>query len=147
MINRNDTSLESNDDFSIVSMLLRNLAFPFNFNGRLGRGLFWGMGIIQFFVAMALFILIFRTLDVNALEANGLRNMIAHPDFLPFAPFVISLWVIGLSVTVRRMHDRGVSGLWMLVWFIPFVGIPVIMVQTFKNAFFAGTPGPNKYGT
>lgn len=47
-----------------------------------------------------------------------------------------------LSLQVRRLHDIGYSGLYMLIGFIPFVGgiWMIILMCTDSN------PGPNRYG-
>ena len=48
----------------------------------------------------------------------------------------------GLAVGIRRLHDTDKSGWWLLLVFIPIVGIIVLIV------FWAtdGTPGANEYG-
>ena len=47
-----------------------------------------------------------------------------------------------LGVAVRRLHDIGKSGLWMLILLVPFVGAIVLLV------FFCldSQPGANEYG-
>jgi uncharacterized membrane protein YhaH (DUF805 family) len=57
--------------------------------------------------------------------------------------------VIGFAMLVpyfacwcRRLHDVGMSGLWLLALLIPGVGIIAIMVIS----CFDSKPGPNKYG-
>jgi uncharacterized membrane protein YhaH (DUF805 family) len=46
-----------------------------------------------------------------------------------------------LAVTVRRLHDTGHSGWWLLWGFVPF-GCLVVLVLTLLN----GHRGPNQYG-
>ena len=48
----------------------------------------------------------------------------------------------GLAVGIRRLHDTDKSGWWLLLVFIPIVGIIVLIV------FWAadGTQGANDYG-
>ncbi len=43
---------------------------------------------------------------------------------------------------IRRAHDIGKSGWWMLLSLIPIVNLIWDLVLVFK----AGTPGPNKFG-
>lgn len=47
-----------------------------------------------------------------------------------------------LAVQVRRMHDRGRSGWWLLITFWPYVG----WFWLFVYMVWPGTHGPNEYG-
>lgn len=58
-----------------------------------------------------------------------------------------SLWSLAtllpaLAVGARRLHDIDRSGWWLLIGFIPLIGLIVLVV------FFAtrGTAGPNRFG-
>jgi uncharacterized membrane protein YhaH (DUF805 family) len=55
--------------------------------------------------------------------------------------FVIGALLVGLPLTVRRLHDIGRSGYWLLIWLVPFGGI-VVFVFTMVES----TPGPNRFG-
>ncbi len=51
------------------------------------------------------------------------------------------MW-IGLAVNVKRAHDRGRSGLFLLVLLIPIVQLwPLVELY-----FFRGTSGQNEFG-
>lgn len=56
--------------------------------------------------------------------------------------FSLLLIVPGIAVSIRRLHDTGKSGWFLLIGLIPFVGGIILIV------FFAteGTPGSNQYG-
>ena len=47
-----------------------------------------------------------------------------------------------VSVGVRRLHDTGRSGFWLLLGFIPVVGWIVVLIFLVERGF----PGPNDYG-
>jgi uncharacterized membrane protein YhaH (DUF805 family) len=47
-----------------------------------------------------------------------------------------------LAVTARRLHDTGRSGWWMLIAFIPIIGVIVLVVFLVLDS----TPGHNEYG-
>jgi uncharacterized membrane protein YhaH (DUF805 family) len=53
----------------------------------------------------------------------------------------LALFLPTLAVTVRRFHDAGHSGWWVLTWIIPLVGFIVTLI-------FALTPSkpPNQWG-
>ena len=56
--------------------------------------------------------------------------------------FGLAMLIPWLAVAVRRLHDGGRSGLWLLILFIPVIGGVVLLV------FFimSGTRGPNRFG-
>jgi uncharacterized membrane protein YhaH (DUF805 family) len=46
-------------------------------------------------------------------------------------------------VNIKRMHDRGKSGIWAIFYFIPFVGY---IWWIFDLWLLAGSDGPNMFG-
>lgn len=54
----------------------------------------------------------------------------------------LGLIVPSIAVGIRRLHDTGRSGWWLLIALIPLIGVIVLLV------FFVteGTPGENCYG-
>jgi uncharacterized membrane protein YhaH (DUF805 family) len=54
---------------------------------------------------------------------------------------LVCLEIVVLALTVRRLHDTGRSGWWLLFGFVPWVGAITILVFTLLE----GTPGPNQY--
>ena len=56
---------------------------------------------------------------------------------------IFSLVVLlpGIAVGVRRLHDLDRSGWWLLLGFVPLVGIILIVWFCMR-----GTPGPNRFG-
>ena len=55
---------------------------------------------------------------------------------------LVLLWP-GLAVGVKRCHDRGKSGWWLLLLFIPLIGFIWWLIDL---GMLEGTPGPNAYG-
>ena len=57
--------------------------------------------------------------------------------------FISSLIVLlpSLAVGVRRLHDIGKSGWWLLLWFAVIVGWVILLVWSVRKS-----DGPNKYG-
>jgi uncharacterized membrane protein YhaH (DUF805 family) len=60
--------------------------------------------------------------------------------FAVFAVFYLAVLLPSLAVLVRRLHDTGRSGWWILISFVPFGGI-VLLIFTLM-----GSDGPNDYG-
>lgn len=55
---------------------------------------------------------------------------------------LLALFVPNLAVGVRRMHDTGKSGWYLLVGLIPIVGWIIVLVWLATE----GDPNPNQYG-
>ena len=61
----------------------------------------------------------------------------------PLSLLVLALIPAMLCVTIRRMHDIGKSGWWLLIGFIPLIG-GLILLYWF--IFDGGQPHANDYG-
>lgn len=63
------------------------------------------------------------------------------------APAIVAIVALGLllpawGVTVRRLHDTGRSGWWILIGIVPLVGGIVLLVFQVMDS----QPGANEYG-
>ncbi|MFJ5532914.1 DUF805 domain-containing protein [Streptomyces sp. NPDC093261] len=96
------------------------------FNGRARRQEYWMFVLFNVIISVVLAIVDF------ALNTSILGLLYTLAVLLP-----------ALGVAVRRLHDTGKSGWWLLIGLIPLVGGIILIV------FFAteGTPEPNQYGT
>lgn len=56
--------------------------------------------------------------------------------------FTLATLVPGIAVGVRRLHDIGRTGWWLLIVLVPVVGVIVLIVFAVKP----GQPGSNAYG-
>ena len=61
---------------------------------------------------------------------------------LYLALYAPMLWV-SLAVSVKRWHDRDMSGWWILSGLVPLIGGIVAIIQT---GFLRGTVGDNRFG-
>ncbi len=66
------------------------------------------------------------------------------PEFQLFClPVIVAAVYIAIVLGIKRCHDRGRTGWFLLVNFIPLLNFwPAI-----ELTFFKGTEGPNKYGS
>ena len=89
-----------------------------NFSGRACRSEFWYFVLATFLVSMIISIIEIATgmVDIESAEM-GILSII----------FALLLFVPSLSVTARRLQDRGWSGWWQLLY-LTIVGILVIIV-------------------
>jgi uncharacterized membrane protein YhaH (DUF805 family) len=63
------------------------------------------------------------------------------------APFLILLYALAvllpnIGVSIRRLHDTGRTGWWLLIGLIPLVGAIILLVFFITDS----EPGPNQYG-
>lgn len=98
------------------------------FSGRARRSEYWYFTLFNFIISLVLSILF---------NASGLK----------FFQILSSLWslavlVPGLAVAVRRLHDIGKPGPWILIALVPIVGWILLIVWYCKDS----DPGENDYG-
>lgn len=102
----------------------------FNFNGRARRKEYW------FFTLFHLIFVIAAMVVDNVL---GLAS-----DALGYGPvyilYALGSFIPSLSLSVRRLHDIGRSGWWMLLLLIPCIGAIILLV-------FAVTEGDGQTNT
>jgi uncharacterized membrane protein YhaH (DUF805 family) len=105
------------------------------FGGRSRRSEFW------FFV---LFSAIVRTIAnvIDAILHIGNANTGGPVSALVF----LALLVPSLAVSVRRLHDTGRSGWWLLIALIPLVGIILLIVWWTQESHPDNQYGPNPKG-
>jgi len=95
------------------------------FSGRARRSEFW-------WFALFLFILYIVAAIIDAAIGTSIILLLVALAFL----------LPSLAVTVRRLHDTGRSGWWILIGLVPFIGGIVLLVFECMD----GQPGPNNYG-
>jgi len=56
--------------------------------------------------------------------------------------YSLAVFLPGLAVAVRRLHDTGKSGWWILIALVPFIGFIVLLVFMVLDS----QPGENQHG-
>lgn len=112
----------------------------FKFTGRARRAEYWSFVLVTIILLTAC--IIADTYISEAFfgpEANG------NPPFVPMLSTVLYIYSIvpGVSVTVRRLHDQGMSGLVFFVILIPYLGGLILFILM----FFDSHRDPNKHGS
>jgi uncharacterized membrane protein YhaH (DUF805 family) len=97
-----------------------------DFQGRARRTVFWYY-VLAYFVIYVVLAIIDSILGISGVLA-GL--------------FSLALLLPGLGLYFRRIHDINRSAWWLLIGFIPIVGI-IVLIYWFAQP---GTVGPNEYG-
>jgi uncharacterized membrane protein YhaH (DUF805 family) len=95
------------------------------FTGRAGRREFWMFFLFNIIISIVLSIV------GKFLHAEILSTLYALAVLLP-----------GIGVGIRRLHDTGRSGWWLLIGLIPIVGCIILIVFWAKQ----GDAGTNQYG-
>jgi len=114
---------------------------PLRFDGRLGRTEF-ALFVVAWHFVMGIGAGVVLTVPlalVAAIARGGVVNQVVGVAFgLAFLVYLTGLASFG----VRRLHDMGRSGRWLLLGLIPVVGlaiaVPLLLVP--------GSPGPNDFG-
>jgi len=102
------------------------------FSGRAGRREYW-----MFLLFNLIFTIAARFVDMTSGSDIVLLGM--RPISMVYG---LAVALPSFAVAVRRLHDIGYAGWWMLLVVVPFIG-PVALVVMFC---LAGDPGENKYG-
>ena len=125
-----------------------------SYRGRARRRTWWcATLVIGLIAAVAMFIAVWPLLcaianggmdDLEAvLSAHGFGLLLAS------AIGIVAFFLL-LPVNVRRLHDRNMSGWWLLAFWIgnaiPCVGVLVGIAQFVIMGCLDGTPGTNRYG-
>ncbi|WP_416191706.1 DUF805 domain-containing protein [Neisseria sp. CCUG12390] len=109
--------------------VLKNYA---GFGGRARRKEFWMFTLVNVIIAFVLGMVdaVLGTFDPET--GIGLLG----------AVYALAVLLPSIAVTTRRLHDTNRSGWWQLLYFIPLIGVLVVLIFTLLE----GTPGDNHFG-
>lgn len=97
-----------------------------DFSGRACRAEYWIFTLINFVIALVI------TFSENIVGSPGILSIL----------FSLAVLLPSLAVGVRRLHDTGRSGWWILIALVPMIGTIIVLI------LFAlpGKPEGDKYG-
>lgn len=100
--------------------------FLFGASGRINRAKYWRSFLVYIVAGLLA--------GVILVTAAG----IAVPLFIIMVVVVLIRWLLwGFSITTERLHDRNKSAWWLVV----FYGLPAVLGQFAKAAWFVGAAG------
>lgn len=115
------------------------------FNGRSRRSEYWLASVMNLIIVMAFYLIMFipMIIDItNNGEPSGLTAGIMGIFGLLIFGYAIAILVPSLAMSVRRLHDTGRSGWFLLLNLIPYIGGIIIFVFSVLDS----QPGTNQYG-
>ena len=96
------------------------------FGGRARRKEYWMFCLFNIIVALVLAVI------------DGLAGTSGVIAML----YSLAVLIPGIAVSVRRLHDTGRNGWWLLIVLVPAIGAIVFLVFMVQNS----SPGKNQYG-
>lgn len=130
------------------------------FSGRSRRMEYWMFALLNFIVVCAFMFLTggFAALSdpYQLADPRGVSDPIGAANALFFGGmgiilliYALAILIPSIAVTIRRLHDRNMSGWWYLGAIVgsmvPVVGFLVSLAFLVLMAL-PGTPGPNRFG-
>jgi uncharacterized membrane protein YhaH (DUF805 family) len=106
----------------------------FVYRGRASRSAYWWFVLLEVIATIVLELLIVIPAATHSSAIVALFLIIASIALIYVA-------LVGLALTIRRLHDIDRSGWWVLIGLVPFVGGIVLLVFSLLE----GTPGPNRF--
>jgi uncharacterized membrane protein YhaH (DUF805 family) len=90
-----------------------------DFQGTASRKAYWMFFLFNFIIQFVGSIVVFGVLGILHLWILGYLVLIAY---------VLAVFLPSVAIAVRRLHDAGMSGLWLLAGFVPAVGWIIVLV-------------------
>jgi uncharacterized membrane protein YhaH (DUF805 family) len=103
-----------------------------DFSGRARRREYWFFLLVYLVIYIVLTIVDTMVGLLNAATGIGILGGL----------FALAMLIPSISVGVRRLHDTGRSGWWLLIALIPIVGAVVLLVFYLLDS----QPGDNRFG-
>ncbi len=124
--------------------------------GRAARSEFWWFMLFYWLISMGFFLVMGLIVAATLIPALATGTEPSPLVMVVIVPFYLAIIVFGffmvppiVGATIRRLHDRDMSGwwyLWMsLLALIPIVGFGV-MIWMLVLMLLPGTQGPNRFG-
>ena len=120
----------------------------FTLSGRASRSEYWYFYLFAVLCWIAIAVLFFGIGGIRAFETGQFTAI----NYIVGAVGVIAFFYLlipSITAQVRRFHDRGLSGWWVLLGMIfgniPYIGT-VVGIAMLVITILKGTDGDNKYG-
>ena len=108
-----------------------------DFSTRASRKEFWSFALFYWFLCLAMFMISILVDVVFEYSFQMFRLMVGVSVII-----ALLLMVPTYAVCVRRLHDTGRSGWWILLYFIPYIGAIALLIMLCRKS-----DEDNKYGS
>lgn len=112
----------------------------FSWNGRVGRGTWWLGQFLQLGLLLIVGLVIAMTMPTDDQPIPTLYVYVMGA--IGCAAILAGFWA-QICVTVKRFHDRGKSGWWWWIGFIPLLGPTWVLIEC---GLLSGDASGNDYG-
>jgi uncharacterized membrane protein YhaH (DUF805 family) len=129
---KNKNKSKNKKEIFLISHFVGGYKKSFNAKGRASRTEVWSFFFCYLLIFGALIVLTIKDISAFGQYYNGVE----------LAVFIILTIPANISLKWRRLHDINMSGGWMFLVLIPFVGSTALLIMD----FMPGTQGMNKYG-
>jgi uncharacterized membrane protein YhaH (DUF805 family) len=102
------------------------------FTGRARRKEYWFFVLFNILISAALSVVDYLTGTYNSNYGMGLLGGL----------YALGVLLPAIAVTIRRLHDTGRSGWWILIALVPIIGGIVLLIFMVLDS----QPGDNAYG-
>lgn len=102
------------------------------FSGRARRKEYWFFVLFNIIISIVLAVIDGVTGSFSPEAGMGLLGGI----------YTLAVLIPSIAVSVRRLHDTGRSGWWLLIALVPLIGAIVLLVFMVQDS----KPGQNQYG-
>jgi len=103
------------------------------FSGRARRKEYWYFTLVNFLISLALATMIYS----DGINFHNLMYLVVDRIYF------LAILIPSIAVTVRRLHDTGKSGWWILIGLVPIAGSIALLIFTVQDS----QPGENQYGS
>lgn len=101
------------------------------FSGRASRSEYWWAALFNILVAVVLGVLDGVIFGLGEGDPEVLGSIYGLATLIP-----------NLAVSIRRLHDIGRTGWWVLLWIVPVIGWIVLLIFHVTKS----EAGPNRFG-
>ncbi len=133
-----DTSGQHDADRGPFQWYLLALKRWKTFDGRSRRSEYWWFTLITAGISFVLYI---PLIAMASADSGGDPSPLTFVFLALLVLFALAMFIPGLAVAVRRLHDTNRSGWYYLLNLVPCISL-VLLVFFFLDS----TPGPNRYG-
>lgn len=106
-----------------------------NFNGRARRSEYWFFNLFNIIILIALQVLAAVMAGMGSDAGAGIFAIL-------YVVYSLAVLLPSLAVAVRRLHDTGRTGWWLLVGLVPLIGGIVLLIFFVSDS----VAGENQFG-